>query len=383
MPGRKIVRRSLFLAGSEDANQDQAMLLEAAVWNDVAKPWVDLLNTHPDPQVRYHAGVILASYPRGRLSAQGVSLDYLNLINSSDAGVHSIGRFLAKHMGEDPYAYPLNPPESSSWKVGPDNIPMVWIEPQSFEYERSRNDSNVFRTLEFDEGFWFATIPVSRRLFQEFVDEVDVLPDGSAQNAMEVENDNIPDELKLDVTQPIMEVNIAQACTFCNWLSERAGLIPCYRYREDLDLTPEESVRVSGPRDYVIPKVPWETIDSANGYRLPTYEQYLYALRAGYTQRATPWAHVNQIGMLGGDYVPPRQEPHVRALFSLIPNRFGMFVNDTECGTRILGHDVYTAARPARVGVIQSRTVIRLINRFSIYLVQPPREGNEGNDSAR
>ena len=50
------------LAGSDDANRDQAILLEAAEWKDVATPWADLLNAHSNPQVRYHAGVILGSY---------------------------------------------------------------------------------------------------------------------------------------------------------------------------------------------------------------------------------------------------------------------------------------------------------------------------------
>ena len=171
-----------------------------------------------------------------------------------------------------------------------------------------------------------------------------------------------------------MEVNIAQACTFCNWLSEREGFTACYRYRPDLDMTMQEALQASGPRDFVLPKIPWETMDSANGYRLPTYDQYLYAIRSGYTLRATPWAHVNKIGLIGGDYVPPRQEPHARALFTLIPNRLGMFVNDTECGSRISGHEEHTAVRPANVGVIHNRTVVRLINKFSIYLVQPPTE---------
>jgi serine/threonine protein kinase len=348
------------LSGSDDADHDQSVLLEASCWRAEPGPWAKFLSSNLDPQIRYHAAVILGSYPATELQNQRI--DYDSLINSPNAAVHSAGRFLAKHMDEDVDRYPLEPPRKANWRVGPDNIPMVRIEPKELKYQPVRNDSDVTHLLSIEREFWMATIPISRRLFSEFAASVTSLPDGSPRPNVSVEGSNMPESQRNDDSQPILKLKLIHAYAFCNWLSFREGLESCYRYSPPEPATKTSADRRPSP-------VPWTTIESSNGYRLPTYSQYAFAVRCNY-RRGTAWKHVKQIGTAGGDYTPPIGGEYARPLFSLIPNRIGIFANDDECGSWLAEDRMITNARLGSYGIIPGTIRDRELHRYSIYLVQ-------------
>ena len=115
--------------------------------------------------------------------------------------------------------------------------------------------------------------------------------------------------------------------------------------------------------------IPWENVENATGFRLPTYTQFTFVLQSRY-RSGTAWKHVKSIGEIGGDYEAPKSSEFQRPLFSLIPNRLGMFVNDNKCGTWLAGTDATVSARVGNKSIVPG--MIRGMNIYDVglFLVQ-------------
>ena len=217
------------------------------------------------------------------------------------------------------------------------------------------------------------TVPVGRRFFNEFLDDTPALPDGSKPKQPWVEP-AIPADQKTDLSQPVFGINHPTAVTFCNWLSRREALDPCYRYLEQptnstRNAADKEKYLMGAPSQARLPKPPWEADESANGYRLPTPDQYAYIVRCQY-RRGVPWRHAKTLAQIGGAYAPPPGQEFPRPLFSLMPNRMGLFVNDTQCGTWVLGRGKGTCMAVEGKHAYLNIRPTRISKDHSIYLVQ-------------
>jgi formylglycine-generating enzyme required for sulfatase activity len=123
---------------------------------------------------------------------------------------------------------------------------MVLVEVGSFEMGSADGypDTRPVHTVRLTRGFYIARYAVTFDEYDRFCADTGRTPppDRAGRGMM-----------------PVIEVTWYDAAAYCNWLSEKAGLTPCYRG--------------SG-----------KTIQcdfAANGYRLPTEAEWEYAARGG------------------------------------------------------------------------------------------------------
>jgi formylglycine-generating enzyme required for sulfatase activity len=139
------------------------------------------------------------------------------------------------------------PSEDSDWYVTTTGVTMIRIRKGQFERRREGAEKSQFVSI--TQEFELADREVSVERFERFADE------------MMKEWNGHHKEFSPTESHPIQKVGWTDAIRFCNWLSAKEGLTPCYR------------------------QLPtgWERIVGCLGFRLPTEAEWEYACRAGTT----------------------------------------------------------------------------------------------------
>lgn len=79
-------------------------------------------------------------------------------------------------------------------------------------------------------------------------------------------------------------ITFYDACKYCNWRSEQEGLVSAYEIKDELPFAVKyfQWKQENGEWVYYVPKMPEIKLNkSANGYRLPTINEYFYILLGG------------------------------------------------------------------------------------------------------
>ena len=140
-----------------------------------------------------------------------------------------------------------------------------------------------------------------------------------------------PSEFKGEKNLPVENVSWVDAVAFCNELSVKEGLKPCYSYKENSnaaqwDLYNDEMEKWSEKR--------WENFDKnftcdtmANGYRLPTVEEWQYAAKGGQEFKYSGSDNLDEVGWYGdggnsGDKTHPvaQKKPNGYGLYDMSGN---------------------------------------------------------------
>lgn len=128
-----------------------------------------------------------------------------------------------------------------------------------------------FNKIHLDIGtakdFWISSTEVPGRLFGEYAQRSEFKQRWERSWPLQ------------EMDLPAVKMRIAEAMDFCNWLSQKEGLTPCYsEIPEDLPVSPEIEQALTSPalrKEYEILNN-WRVNPEGSGYRIPNYFELIY-----------------------------------------------------------------------------------------------------------
>ena len=220
----------------------------------------------------------------------------------------------------------------ANWYLCPNGLTMVKIPAGKFLMGDTQNeeDTRSVHEVVITKPFYLASTEVTRKLWESIKADTEYL------KKYELEAKQFDSYQKTSPTNdlPAQSLSWEAAIIFCNWLSEKEGLTPCYTLvqkkpkvnRKDADQNSndkEKSDENQPNEKEAITYNKWAWDRNANGYRLASEAEWEYACRAGTTSRYY-FGSMDSRANLFGRSSNRRQVPTFPPA-SLIPNSFGVF----------------------------------------------------------
>ena len=293
-----------------DTTQRTVFIDECSIWHGRLSALAELLASCDDGFLRSSVALAVASAPASDVSDSDKRVWESVLSNwyATERGTftHSSASFALRKWKLKPPGIPASrqPRENRNWHVNSVDITMLLIPAGSFVRKDPDADGEaVEQKIKLTRSFLLADREVTRRQFLQFINDRDT-PD--AEKPLDWQGA----DKKYSPTEqhPVQQVSWYDAILYCNWLSRKEELEPCY------ELTGEREKSYGDEYDC------WRLNAEMKGYRLPTEAEWEHACRAGTT---TLWAFGNDESSLNRYAVYYASSTAVPG--SKLPNAWGLF----------------------------------------------------------
>ena len=287
------------LASSGDPSPRTSFIHAFEEWHGDLTDLSDLLRTTTDPDFRSGLAAALGLMEPLRLAvSERTSLEAClrELALDPGAGVMAAARWaLGRWSLEPPSLDASSRPGGQAWFVNGLGMTLVRIPPR--------------RAVEDVTPFYISDTEVSLALYRKFLDAMERSPEAG----LLTERSWSPDSVVSPRDDcPAQSMSWNDAVLFCNWMSSKEGMDPCYRRWKTPPGSGEDR-----------PEPEWECDFEAHGYRLPTDAEWELACRAGTTTRFSfgeDAALLPHYGKSTNDWKAP-----ALPVGSLLPNAWGLF----------------------------------------------------------
>ena len=203
------------------------------------------------------------------------------------------------------------------WEIGEEvSVDLVRIEPTTALLGRLKEA--IFKNypeheVTITKPFFIASTETTVEMYQQFLLDPNLNESGLPSSLGEW---NYDEKTSPTPAHPIQKVSWYDVTKFCNWLSYRHQLTPCYR-------TSEENYQVTGSDGKIYEHAVILIDPNADGFRLPTGAEWEVACRAGAETKFFFGSDPQLFSHYGVDSVG-----HFKACLpvkSLMPNSFGLF----------------------------------------------------------
>ena len=300
--------------GRPDPVQRTLFIDELSAWHGDLAKLATSCRMLTVPALRSAICLGVGSLPAGRLASSDKAawkpLFTEWFQSAADNGTHSASGWSLRQWG---FAVPDlsatgRPSGSRQWFVNSGGMTMLKIEPGNFKRKDDSSAEAKEQTVRLTRAFYLCDREVSVAQFQQFASDVDYPKEGKPTEwPSSLTNGPGPD-------YPLDSVSWFDAVMFCNWLSRKEGVTPCY----------ERIGVIKVPNPYKTNEEmeieDWRLAPGGTGYRLPTDAEWEYACRAGTT---TEYSSGGDEEILRKYAVFQRSGPALCA--SKLPNSWGMF----------------------------------------------------------
>lgn len=273
-------------------------------------------------------------FPRDRETWRALATDWYQ--NSPDSGVHSAAGWMLRHWEMELPVIPATNEltDDRNWYVAPSGMTMVKIPAGEF-LNRMKGDWTLYaddtpsQKITVSRDFLISDREVSLGQFRLAIEDSNL---GVRERPYLMYEEDEDAQAKVYLTRiekvflrlanlthkrreehPIQYVSWVQAVMYCNWLSRREGLLPCYERTGTIRQSPPD-----WDKSYLYEE--WRLIPGMNGYRLPTNAEWELACRASTT---TDYSFGNNPQFLARYAVHGQQGPGICG--SKLPNGWGLF----------------------------------------------------------